>query len=73
MRQTLTIQCLNYFEYKTLKEELVKMQWSMPIQYMDSTYTHQLLMNLSLLLKNMHRQQSLLKFHSETVEQFTLN
>ena len=39
MQHTLIIQCLNYFEYTTLKEELVKMQWSMPIQYMDSTYT----------------------------------
>lgn len=39
MRHTLIIQCLNYFEYQTLKEELVKIQSGIPIEYMDSTYT----------------------------------
>lgn len=38
MRHTLIIQCLNYFEYRSLKEHLVKLKTS-PIEYMDSTYT----------------------------------
>lgn len=37
MHHTLIIQCLNYFEYRTLKDNLSK--GSLPIEYMDSTYT----------------------------------
>ena len=37
MRHTLIIQCLNYFEYKTLKESLSEVK--IPIEYRDSTYT----------------------------------
>lgn len=39
MRHTLIIQCSNYFEYQTLKEQLIKLQSSIPIEYMNSTYT----------------------------------
>lgn len=37
MHHTLIIQCLNYFEYQTLKDNLSKV--NIPIEYMDSTYT----------------------------------
>ncbi len=62
MRHTLIIQCLNYFEYKTLKEELVKMQWSMPIQYMDSTYTFRIHTSTS------HEFESTIKQHAPTAK-----
>ena len=39
MRHTLIIQCLNYFEYKTLKEELIKFHSGIPIECMNLTYT----------------------------------
>jgi hypothetical protein len=37
MQHTLIIQCLNYFEYKHLKDNLSDV--SIPIDFMDSTYT----------------------------------
>ena len=37
MQHTLIVQCLNYFEYKHLKDNLSDV--SIPIDFIDSTYT----------------------------------
>ena len=39
MHHTLIIQCSNYFEYRVLKEQLLSIQSSVPIECMNSTYT----------------------------------
>jgi hypothetical protein len=68
MRHTLIIQCLNYFEYKRLKENLSEVK--IPIEYMDSTYT------IRIPTQTTHEFESVIKQHAPTAKltkKFTRN